>query len=167
MIEDFTTWRRELMRTGRIAPDSDTTVDREQAELDCRRYVELVDMVRGDEGRKVFDALLASMQVPEDYEVYEATVRVLHLFKTPDVGEWIYDARDGLARRSPERAWDLLNQLARGWFSDGARNSFNRAWGKADSKTKAAQLEAVIKQEADGGWLDDELAQGNLRPVPA
>lgn len=165
MIEDFTKWCGELMRTGRIPPDSDSTFDQEQAELDCRRYVELVEMVRGDEGRKVFDALLASMQVPEDYEVYEATVRVLHLFKTPDVGEWLYYGWDGLARRSPERAWDLLNQLARGWFSDGARNSFNRAWGKADSKTKAAHLEAVVSQEADDGWLESDLARGRLRPV--
>ena len=104
VIVDFAAWRVELMRTGRIPPDSDTTVDRDQAGLDCQRYVELVDMVRGDEGREVFDALLASMQVPEDYEVYESTVRVLHHFKTPDVGERLYDAWDGLAQRSPEMA---------------------------------------------------------------
>ncbi len=64
VIVDCAAWHVELMRTGRIPPDSDTTVDPDQAELDCRRYVELVGMVRGDEGREVFDALLATVGDP-------------------------------------------------------------------------------------------------------
>ena len=167
MIEDFEVWRSELMRTGRIPPDSDTSVDPDQAEADCRRYAELVDMAEGDEGREVFEALLASMQVPEDYEVYQGTHRALHRFSTADVGDWLYRGWDGLAQRSPETAWDLLNQMARGWFGDDARTSFNRAWGAADRTTKAAQLEAVVKQEEAGGWLDSELAREKLRPNPS
>ena len=164
MIENFAAWRAELMHTGRIPPDSDTTVDPDQAERDCRRYVELVDMVRGDEGRDVFDALLASMQVPEDYEVYEATVGTLHLFKTPDVGAWLYDAWKSLAERSPERAGDLLNLLARGSFGDDAIQRFNQAWGAAGDRRKAEMLEEVHRQEADG-WLDSPAARSKLRPV--
>jgi len=152
------------MRTGRIPLDSDTTVDPNQAGLDCQRYVELVDMVRGDEGREVFDALLASMQVPEDYEVYESTVRVLHHFKTPDVGEWLYAAWDGLAQRSPEMAGNLLNLLARGSFGHGAIARFNEAWGAADSRHKARMLEKVLEEEADG-WLDAPAARAKLRPL--
>jgi hypothetical protein len=164
VIGGFAAWRLELMRTGRIPPDSDTTVDRDQAGLDCQRYVELVDMVRGDEGREVFDALLASMQVPEDYEVYESTVRVLHHFKTPDVGEWLHDAWDGLAQRSPEMAGNLLNLLARGSFGNEALTRFNQAWGAADSRHKANMLEKVLEEEANG-WLDTPAARAKLRPL--
>jgi len=164
VIKDFTAWRAELMRTGMIPPDSDLTVDPDQAERDCRRYVELVDMVQGDEGRDVFDALVASMQVSEDYEVYEATVRVLQLFRTPEVGAWIFDEWDALAQRSPERAWVPLNLLARGSFNEGAISAFNRAWGAADGRRRAAMLDKVLEQEADG-WLDSPTAQSRLRPI--
>ena len=90
MINDANAWRADLMRTGLIVQDDDLDADRDQADKDWRRYVELVDMVDGIEGREVFDCLLASMQVPDDYEVYEATFRALGRFKVPDVGEWIF-----------------------------------------------------------------------------
>jgi len=165
VIKDFPAWRAELMRTGMIPPDSDLTVDPDQAERDCRRYVELVDMVVGNEGREVFDALLASMQVSEDYEVYESTVRVLHLFRTPEVGAWLFDGWDALAQRSPERAWGLLNLLARDTFNEGAISAFNRAWGAADGRRRAAMLDKVLEHEQAGGWLDSQTAQSRLRPI--
>ena len=164
MIRDVEAWRTELMRTGRIVQDEDEAADREQAQRDCLRYVELVEMVDGSEGRTVFDALLASMQVPEDYEVYEATVRVLHRFRIASVGEWIYDGWFGLSERSSFRAWDLLNQLAREGFGVEAREAFDRAWGRADPREQR-QLLALVEQQERDGWLDDPSASGRLRPV--
>ena len=67
MIPGGDAWRSELFRTGNIAQDHDEEADRDQAHRDCLRYVELVEMVEASEGRTVFDALVKSMQVPEDY----------------------------------------------------------------------------------------------------
>jgi hypothetical protein len=164
MIRDLAAWRAELMRTGRIVQDDDEGADRDQAQRDCLRYVELVEMVDGSEGRNVFDALLASMQVPEDYGVYEATVRVLHRFPDASVGEWIHESCFGLLERSAFRAWDLLNQLARERFGVEAREQFDRAWGRADPQKQQRLLVLVEQQERDG-WLDDPAASGKLRPV--
>lgn len=164
MIQGRDAWRSELIRTGNIVQDDDQQADRDQAQRDCLRYVELVEMVDGSEGRHVFDALVASMQVPEDYEVYEATVRVLHRFHGGSVGEWLYDGWFGLLERSPFRAWDLLNQLARDGFTVEAREAFNRTWGRADPRPQRRLLELVEEQERDGR-LDDASASGKLRPV--
>jgi hypothetical protein len=70
----------------------------------------------------------------------------------------------GLLERSPFRAWDLLNQLARDGFGVEAREPFNLAWGRADPKQQRRLLALVEQQERDG-WLDDPSASGKLRPV--
>jgi hypothetical protein len=165
MIPGGDAWRSELFRTGNIVPDHDKKADRDQAQRDCLRYVELVEMVEGTEGRTVFDALLQSMQVPEDYEVYETTVGVLHRFRDASVGEWIYDGWFALLERSPFRAWDLVNQLAREGFGAEAREAFDRAWGRAEAREQRRLLALVEEQERDG-WLDDPTVSGRLRPVP-
>ena len=82
VIGDRAAWRSDLMRTGRIVQDDDEEADRDQADRDCRQYIALVEMVEGTEGADVFLDLIESMQVSEDYEVYEATVRVLHRFRS-------------------------------------------------------------------------------------
>jgi len=163
MIQDQDVWRAELMRTGNIVQDDDEKADRDQAERDCVRYVELVEMVDGSEGRFAFDALVGSMQVPDDYEVYEATVGVLHRFPEVSIGEWLYDGWFGLLERSPNRAWDLLNQLARDGFGAEARQAFNGAWGHADAEHQRRLLALVEEKERDG-WLDSPSAVGRLRP---
>jgi hypothetical protein len=165
MIPGGDAWRSELFRTGNVVQDHDKEADRDQAGRDCLRYVELVEMVEGSEGRTVFDALLESMQVPEDYEVYETTVMVLHRFRGASVGEWIYGGWFALLERSPFRAWDLVNQLAREGFGAEAREAFNRAWGRADPQQQHRLL-ALVEQQEGYGWLDDPSASGKLRPVP-
>ena len=46
----------------------------------------------------------------------------------------------GLLKRSPFRAWDLLNQLAREGFGVEAREAFDRAWGRADPQEQRQLL---------------------------
>ena len=83
---DFESWRSELIQKGRI-PSDDEAVDRHAAARDCLRYVELVGMVRGTEGIIGFEALLESMQVEEDYEVYETTISALQRFPGEIAGD--------------------------------------------------------------------------------
>jgi hypothetical protein len=166
IVRDREAWRRELMRTGRVVQDDDEAADRDQAQRDCLRYVELVGMVEGMEGRDVFDGLIASMQVPEDYEVYEATFGAMHRFEGGAVGEWIYDSWFGLYERSRFRASDLLNQLARDGFGVEAREAFNRRWGRDNAAQRSRLLRLVKDQERDG-WLNGPAALGKLRPAVA
>jgi len=52
------------------------------------------------------------MQVEEDYEVYESTLRVAFTFPAERLGSWLFDALPGFLARNPERANDWLRQLA-------------------------------------------------------
>ena len=151
------------MRTGRIVQDDDATADRDQAAADCILYAELADMVEGNEGPEVFLDLMASMQAPEDYEVYETTVVALHRFEPPIVGACLFEGWWGLRERSLFRAWDLLNLLARGGFGDESLRVFNATWGSAEP-ARRADLLSLVREEEVSGWLNDETARGRLRP---
>jgi hypothetical protein len=76
VIDDFAAWRQELIFTGAIVQDGDTSVDSIEAGRRCDRYLELLDDVEGSEDQNVFQTLLDSMRVEEDYEVYESTLRI-------------------------------------------------------------------------------------------
>ena len=76
---DFNAWRQELL-AGNIVQDGDDSVSSDEADERCRRYVELLDTITGKEPQEVFQAIVDSIQAPEDYEVYEATHNALWRF---------------------------------------------------------------------------------------
>lgn len=112
VIEDFAAWREELLFTGAIIQDGDTSVDSAEAGRRCDRYLELLDEAEGSESQNVFQTLLDSMRVEEDYEVYEATLRVAFSFPAERLGSWLFDALPSFLARDPERANDWLRVLA-------------------------------------------------------
>lgn len=85
-IPNFDTWRSELLATGRIAQDGDPPEVWDKSESDVKRYLELVEMACGIHEERVLGALLDSMQVEDDYEVYESTVRVMFSFSPRSAG---------------------------------------------------------------------------------
>jgi hypothetical protein len=161
-IADFESWRSELIQKGRI-PSDDEAVDRDAAGRDCLRYVELVDMVRGTEGIVAFEALLESMQVEEDYEVYETTIGALQRFPGDIAGDRLFAGWRDLSHRCGSRAWDLLSLLAMGCFQPPAINAFNLAWARAPVEWRRELLALVLEQEQKG-WLDSDKKRGVLRP---
>ncbi|MFI1030308.1 hypothetical protein [Streptomyces sp. NPDC020951] len=62
---DFGAWRRELLWTGELVQDSDTSVPEEEAGYRFDRYVEPADMVDGTEGPTAVQALIASLRAEE------------------------------------------------------------------------------------------------------
>ena len=161
-ISDFASWRTELIQKGRI-PSDDKDVDRDVAERDCLRYVELVDLVSGTEGVVAFDALLESMQVEEDYEVYETTVGALQRFPADIAGDRLFAGWRDLSKRCRFRAWDLLSLLAMGCFQQRGIDAFNLAWARGPVEWRRELLALVLEQEKKG-WLDSDEKRGVLRP---
>jgi hypothetical protein len=77
VIDDFAAWRDELIFTGNIVQDGETDVDPEEAESRSGdRYLELLEMVDGNEDDAVFQSIVDSMTATDDYEVYESSFRV-------------------------------------------------------------------------------------------
>lgn len=162
MIPDFEQWRAEVLFTGKIIQDGDMTVPSDEAERRCNRYHELVDMVEGIEGQAVFQTLLDSMQVEDDYEVYQAVFRVAESFPDPEFSQYLVAALPDLIKRQPEQsgwAGDFLNAMA---GRPERIRTFNAQLAQADLLVRKAIVKYIRKQESKGGWLENSV--GLLAP---
>jgi hypothetical protein len=165
VIDDFAAWRRELLFTGNLVQDGDSSVPNDEAVRRCYRYVELLEMVEGDEPDEVFFTIVESMVAVHDYEVYETSIGAGWRFPPKRFGSLLYRAlEDGWLDRDPDRAGCWLNDLAsRGAGSEEVR-SFSAAW--AEGTEFASQLETFVEdQERIGGWLGSSRKRGVLRPA--
>lgn len=163
MIDNFERWRREVLLTGDLAEDG---IAVEEAVARQRRYVELLELVDGSEGREVFQTLLDSMQADEDFEVYENTRRVLGRFPGDRFGQWLFEALpEFLRRRGTDDVEDFLAAIASGNLGPEALGSFNDAWAKAETAWREELLEVVRRLERHG-YLSVPGRVGELRPSP-
>ena len=104
MSNDFDLWRKELLQTGGIVQDGDTSVPQEVAEKRFNRYVEMVEAVSGQEGIEAFMTLIESLQAKDDYGAYETTYRALWRFPPGVVAHGLVAALPRLIQRQPDRA---------------------------------------------------------------
>lgn len=164
VIQDVGEWELELVQTGKIVQDGDTSVSPDEAERRFNRYVELVDMVEGDEGPKVVRALVRSIQVRYDYGAYQGTMNaILGKFPTELMVPVLLSELPDLIQRQPEWAGDIINQVAH-QNNTAAKimvESFNREVSKLLPQDRQSIME-FIRQEENGGWLEDR--QGILCP---
>lgn len=92
-------WCKELRRNSRLVQDDDDTTPPEEAERRINRYGQLVDMVNGKETQEVFQALVDSIRVPEDYGAYEAVHNALWKFPPQKFADFFVAALPKLIRR--------------------------------------------------------------------
>lgn len=163
---DFEAWRTALLALGWIPAADRDDIDVAAAERDCYRYAALTDLVTGEEGKGVLQALFDSIQVDEDHEVYEATLGAIGRFPGEMSGELLYRNIAALMGRAPFRAWDLLNQLAMGSLGFAALKSFRETWGVEPRREWEWLLAAILRDERSDGWLQGSRA-GVLRPFEA
>jgi hypothetical protein len=98
VVGEYRSWRRELLRTGRIVQDGDDSVPPEVRQARFHRYLELVEMVEGNDGPEVFGSLIDSMQVGHDYGAYQRTLKALDRFPR---GQFIRAGGRRVAARTP------------------------------------------------------------------
>jgi hypothetical protein len=156
-IAEFERWREEVLFTGRIVQDSDTSVDPDEAGRRARRYTELVESSRGNWTEEVFQTLIESLQVDDDYEVYETTVGVIFSFPPEKFGGWLVKALPGLVRRQPARAGDFLSLMVNNYRGSAPQHlvAFRDALRRAPA-TLRDELLAFIAQQEREGWLQEK-----------
>ncbi len=156
-IADFEDWRKELISTGRIAQDGDPPEVREQSEGQDARYHELLEMARGVHEKQVFKALLDSMQVEDDYGVYETTIGLLFSFPSETFGPYLAEYLPEFLARDQERAGDILSLMVNNGMG-GDRNivEFKKAIGNSDNESKRVVRDFIKLQEEPGGWLENK-----------
>lgn len=95
-IED---WCKELIRNSELAQDGEEIDSRDGAENSFNRFVQLVDMVNGKESQAVFQALVDSIRMPEDYGAYEAVHDALWKFPPESFAKYFVSSLPKLIKR--------------------------------------------------------------------
>jgi len=153
-IPEFDSWRNELMLTGRIAQDGDSADAWEKSEAQVGRYLELLEMARGVYEKRVFQALLDSMQVEDDYEVYETTIGVIFSFPPEQFGSYLVECFASFLERDPERSGDFLSLMVNNSKSGETNlHEFKRALRNTTQANRKA-IAIFIKAQEKSGWLD-------------
>ena len=156
-IAEFERWRAEVLFTGRLIQDGDTSVDPDEAARRAHRYTELVDSAKGNWTEEVFQTLVESLQVDDDYGVYETTVGVIFSFPPEKFGGWLMKALPDLARRQPEHAGDFLSLMVNNYQGSAPQYlvAFREALRCAPA-TLRNELLAFIAQQEREGWLQEK-----------
>ena len=107
MIPDFENWKRELIITGKLPQDYAPPED----DYKWDRYIELLEMAEGIYEQRIFHALVDSMQVEFDNEVYEFTIRLIFSFPPSLFGVSLVESLPSLITRLPNKAGDLVSLI--------------------------------------------------------
>lgn len=155
-------WREEIIELSNIDQDADTSVSPAEGERRFRRFVELVDGVRGDEEDAVFLTLLETLKDQEDYGAYESVFGALSRFSPNRRGALVARGVLSLLVRDPSHAGDVLAQIA---MVDAAAAAFNEELATQDLAERM-QIAEFIGAEERGGWLNMDERRGKLRVQP-
>lgn len=155
MSSSFDLWREELLRTGDIVQDEDTSVPQEEKEKRFNRYVEMVEAVTGHEGVDAFTSLIDSLQAKDDYGAYETIYRALWRFPSTVAAQGLVAALPRLVEHQPDRAGSILGNLANSTRDQDVAilSAFRDALGSAPADVQKAIMDFIVRQE-NGGWLD-------------
>ena len=153
MITDIDSWINELLETGFFIHDFNLAVVSEQAQTRFNRYIELLEQVKGDEGPEVVRALCDSIQMTDDYGVYQVTLDKLALFICPGYARCFIDGLVKIIQIRPDLANDLLIMIAQAPQSDAFIQEFNRELTLSNQST-ARRLICFILAEEQVGRLD-------------
>lgn len=163
MIPDFEKWRVELLFTGKIVPDYNKIVPQEEAERRWNRYVELLEMVEGDEGQEVLEAIINSAQAKpnHDYGAYQTLITVVGKFPGEIFAKGFAKTISDLFDRDEEFTGDLLLELGKVCTSEEPPCSdvFNEGLESLDPASREKIVNYIRLQEEPDGWLENFVGE--------
>lgn len=157
-IADLAGWRRELLSVCALEIDD---AAQEETERRYHRYVELADLVGGDEGPTAVHALIASLSAEEDYGAHQAAYGALERFPPGDlVAGTVLAVADLLAlpRDNSGQVLQLLTLVA----APSDLEDFQRGSNQCDPGLRH-RLSSLIRDHEHDEWLADERSAGKLR----
>ncbi|WP_406629187.1 hypothetical protein [Amycolatopsis sp. WGS_07] len=151
-IAELVAWRRELLSVC-------------DADFDAERYMELADLVDGDEGPAVVHTLIASLRAEDDHGgAHEAAYSALARFPPGDlVSGTITAAADLLAlpRDNSGQVLQLITLVAAAQDLE----DFHRGVRLLDPDLRH-RLGDLVRDHEQDEWLAGERSLGKLRFVP-
>lgn len=158
---EFDAWRRELVFTGDLVQDGDTSVSDDEAGRRYDRYVALADMIDGTEGDLAVHALIASLRAEEGYGAHEGVYGALQRFPSQDLLSGTVLAAADLLNIPRDHSGQVLQLLTLLASSDDLRR-FTAACDRLEPELRARLRALIADHEADE-WLADERSLGRLR----
>jgi len=155
-------WKKELIETGNIVQDHDTTVSQEEAERRFNRYIEMLDSIQGNEGLECACTVIRSLRAKQDYGAYQTSHRVLGKFPREIYTQAMVLELPALIEENEEWAGELLCGLAN---SQGTQYEpdiylFMDQLYQVEEKERNVILGYIDSQESKG-WLSHRV--GALR----
>jgi hypothetical protein len=151
---EFDVWREELLATGAIVQDGDSSVPWPERERRFNRYVEMVDAVAGTEGLETACALIQSITARHDYGAYQATQHALGRFPSATFVAALVRELPSLIDRQRDWAGELVCGLANsiGTPFEADISEFKRQLAALASERQEA-IRLFLLQEEQDGWL--------------
>lgn len=153
LITDIDSWISELLETGFFIQDFNLADVSEQAQTRFNRYIELLEQIEGNEGPEVVRALCDSIQMTDDYGVYQLTLDKLGQFIRPGYARCYIEGLVKIIQIRPDLANDLLIMIAQATESDAFIKEFNREL-TLSNKSAARRVICFILAEEEVGRLD-------------
>ncbi|MFE5912280.1 hypothetical protein ACFQ6B_24815 [Streptomyces wedmorensis] len=157
---DFDAWRQELLATGDLVQDGDTSVSDDEAGRRYERYMALADMVDGTEGPHTVCALIASLRA-EDYGAHQAIYGALQRFPSRDLVNGTVLAVADLLSIPRDHSGQVLQLLTLLACTDDL-GTFTAACDRLEPELRAGLRGLIVDHETDE-WLADERSLGRLR----
>ena len=148
----------ELLFTGNIVQDSDTSVGWPEREDRFKRYMVLLDSIDGTEGLQTAQLVIRSMRARDDYGAYQAAQNVFFRFPASVAGPALVLELPDMIRENSEWAGEVLCTLANEISLEETPHitSFCEALHSAPRKDRVRIEEFILEQEA-GGWLEHRV----------
>jgi hypothetical protein len=156
LIHDTVAFAKELIECGNFVSDFNHENIFREAERRFNRYIELVGEISGDEGPLMIKALADSIQMEEDYGVYQVTIDALIQFLHAGNAEAMIEALADMMQVRPDLAVDLMLRIAHQHESYDFMIEFNRALSLSTSSAAGCVRNFVMDQERFG--LLDEFS---------
>ena len=151
-VSDF---EREMMFYGNIVQDSDISISDDERVGRFRRYIELLDCIKGSEGLDVARIILRSMQAEDDYGAYQDSQRAFWRFSDDVSTLALCMELPNLILNNREWAGEILCGLANAQNTEYAPaiQLFLKALSEAPVDDRKVITEFILSQELEGGWL--------------
>ncbi|WP_409182040.1 hypothetical protein F9C11_37290 [Amycolatopsis sp. VS8301801F10] len=159
-IAEAEAWRRELLSVCELDLGAEP-VPQEELDRRCDRYVELADLVSGDEGPAAVAVLIASLRAEQDYGAHQAVYGALQRFPANDIVEGAILAAADLLALPRDNSGQVLQLVTLVATPADLEHFRRRAHGLEPGVRQ--RLHSLVQAHEQDEWLAGERSFGRLR----
>ena len=110
LADGFEPWCRAVLEAGNIPQDDGPEPEYDPGSIQ-EAYEEMIAQVTGREGFRVFETVVRSLRVEEDYGIYSTPIHQLFVFDPETCAEFLLRCLPDLLERQPRWAQGIIDEL--------------------------------------------------------